>query len=142
LATAKIETFEWLTYALKIGGETNSENLLLNVNVSGDLAKERAAGADEKPEDKEKLDKEFKEKQEKLQEKLKNEQRFNKWTYQVSKWTVDTLLKPRTDFMASATPEKSAASHDDHGHDHDEDAPPVPALPPELRNIVPPGAPE
>ena len=58
------------------------------------------ATTNETKEVKEKLDKEFKEKTEKLQEKLKTEQAYAKWTYVVSKWTVDNLLKERKDLLA------------------------------------------
>ena len=130
---ARLQTFDGLTYTVTLGG-TNEENLYLKVNVAGEVAKERTAAADEKPEDKEKLDKEFKDKLEKLQAKLKSEQRFEKWTYLVSKYTVDPLLKPRTDFMAEKKeepkPENDGASA----------APPVP-LPGDL-NLPPPAEPD
>ena len=57
-------------------------------------------GKDEKPEDKEKLDKEFKEKLAKLEQKLKTEQGYAKWTYIVSKWTIEPILKNRSDLFA------------------------------------------
>jgi hypothetical protein len=61
--------------------------------------KERTPGKDEKPEDKEKLDKEFKEQQKKLEEKLAQEKGLAKWTYLVSSWTVDSLLKDRAQLL-------------------------------------------
>src|SRR5205823_6625527 len=97
---AKLETFDGFSYTVKTAGKTNEENYYLNMNVSADLPKERTPGKDEKPEDKEKLDKEFKEKMSKLEEKLKQEKTFEKWTYLVSKWTVDPLLKERKDLLA------------------------------------------
>ncbi|MGZ8898870.1 MAG: DUF4340 domain-containing protein [Limisphaerales bacterium] len=127
---AKIQTFDGLAYTVTVGSNTNEENLFLKVNVAGEVPKERAAGADEKPEDKEKLDKEFKDKNDKLQEKLKNEQRFEKWTYLVSKYTVDALLKPRTDFMAEKKEE--AKEGDAAAAPGDGAAPPFPTLPGEL----------
>lgn len=131
MATAKIETFDGFAYTFNIGGKTNEDNLLLSMTVSANLAKERTPGKDEKPEDKEKLDKEFKEKLEKLQEKLKTEQKFEKWTYQVSKWTADTLLKPRKDFFAEKKEEEPAKASDSA-------APPIETLPKELKDITPP----
>jgi hypothetical protein len=132
LATAKIDTFEGFAYTFRIGGETNAENLLLALNVAGNFEKERAPAVDEKPEDKERLDKEFKEKLEKLQEKLKNEKKFEKWTYQVSKWTVDGLLKPRAEFMTEKKPEETAPPPVRTDS-------PIETVPPELKNILPPG---
>src|SRR5439155_670287 len=96
---AKIETFDGFNYTVKIGKKTAEDNYYLSMNVSADLPKERTPGKDEKPEDKEKLDKEFKEKVSKLDEKLKEEKAYEKWTYLVSKWTVDPLLKERKDLL-------------------------------------------
>ena len=97
---AKLETFDGFSYTVKIGTKTNEDNYYVNTSVSADLPKERTPGKDEKPEDKDKLDKEFKEKISKLDEKLKQEKTFEKWTYLVSKWTVDPLLKERKDLLA------------------------------------------
>lgn len=51
--------------------------------MAAEFPKERVAGADEKPEDKERLDKEFKEKTEKLTEKLKTEKALEGRTFLV-----------------------------------------------------------
>jgi len=97
--TAKIETFDGFTYNIKVGNKTGDDNYMMQVNASGNVQKERTPGKDEKPEDKAKLDKEFKEKADKLEEKLKNEKAFANWTYVVSKWTIDPLLKERKDLL-------------------------------------------
>lgn len=94
-----IDTFDGLKYALNIGNKGPDNAYYMTISVSGDLPKERIAGSDEKPEDKEKLDKEFNEKQEKLREKLQREQVFGKWTYLVPSWTLDQLLKNRSELM-------------------------------------------
>ena len=94
-----LETFDNFKYTLNVGAKTN-DNYALTVSVTADLPKERTPGADEKPEDKERLDKEFKDKQQKLEEKLTQEKKIGKWTYLVSSWTVDSLLKERAHFMA------------------------------------------
>src|SRR6185503_15314509 len=77
---ATIETFENLIYSLKVGQKTN-DNYPLALTVAAQFPKERTPGKDEKPEDKEKLDKDFKEKQKKLDEKLAQEKAFDKWVY-------------------------------------------------------------
>ena len=87
-----------MTPARFVGSKTN-DNYAITVSVAANLAKERAAGKDEKPEDKERLDKEFKEKRQKLEDKLAQEKKLGKWTYLVSSWTVDALLKDRSHFM-------------------------------------------
>jgi hypothetical protein len=137
---AKLETFEGFIYTVSVSGKTNEENRYLKVNVQANLAKERAPGKDEKPEEKEKLDKEFKEKNEKLREKLKNEEKFEKWTYLVSKWTVDPLLKERKDFLSDKKEEKKDEAKT--GPKSVETAtPPFDALPAELKSPTPPPAP-
>ena len=103
---AKLETFDGFTYNVKLGKPMKEENYPLQVAVEGNFAKQREPGKDEKPEDKEKLDKEFKDKQSKLEEKLKNEKKFEKWTYLVAKWSVDPLLKERKDLLAEKKDEK------------------------------------
>jgi len=99
--TATIETFEGFTYAIKLGRMAEGdENYALQVGVAGNFTKERTPGKDEKAEDKTKLDKEFADNLKKLEDKLKNEKSFEKWTYVVPKYTVDNLLKERKDFLA------------------------------------------
>jgi hypothetical protein len=99
---AKLETFDNFTYtveAAKAKG-TNDDNYNLHMTVNADLVKQRTPGKDEKPEDKDKLDKEFQDKLKKLEDKFKQEKSYEKWTYLVSKWTIDPLLKERKDFLA------------------------------------------
>jgi hypothetical protein len=98
--TATVETFEGFTYAVELANKPGGENYYFHVAVTADLPKQRTPGKDEKPEDKDKLDKEFKDKNQKLQDKLKTEKTYEKWTYVVSKWTVDNLFKERKDFLA------------------------------------------
>lgn len=97
---ATLTTFDHFTYVVQIGKGTNDENYPIRISVNADLPKERVAEKDEKKEDKDKLDKAFKDSQEKLQEKLKHEKALEKWTYMVSKWTIDPLLKTRSELMA------------------------------------------
>jgi len=97
--TARITTANGFTYDVKVG-KADGDHHAVQVAVSAELARERTPGADEKPEDKERLDKEFKEKLEKQEQKLKAEQALGKWTFQVSKWTVEPLLKKRSELLA------------------------------------------
>ncbi|MBI3853798.1 MAG: DUF4340 domain-containing protein [Verrucomicrobia bacterium] len=94
-----VDTFNNFTYTLKVGKKPGDENYHLAMTVNANLPKERTPGKDEKPEAKEKLDKEFKDNQKKLEDKLKQEKQFEKWTYQVSSWTVEPLLKDRSALM-------------------------------------------
>ncbi len=111
---AVLETFDNFVYTIEIGRQTNDDNYPMRFKLTADLPKERVAGKDEKPEDKTKLDKEFKDKQDKLKEKLNQEKAYEKWTYLVSKWTIDTLLKPRSELLAPPKePKKDEAKPDD-----------------------------
>jgi hypothetical protein len=100
-----VETLNNFTYTLKVGKKAGDENYRLAMTVTADLPKERTPGKDEKPEEKEKFDKEFKEQQAKLAEKLKQEKNFEKWTYLVSTWTLDPLLKERSQLLVEKKPE-------------------------------------
>lgn len=93
-----IETFDNFTYTIKVGAKKD-DNYHLTMAVSAALAKERTPAKDEKPEDKAKLDKEFAETQKKLQEKLATEKSFEPWTFLVSTWTVDPILKERSQLL-------------------------------------------
>ena len=117
-----METFDHFTYTLKIGVKA-SDAYPLTVDVSAELPKERVVGKDEKPEDKAKLDKEFADSQKKLQEKLAQEKGVAGWTYLVSSWTLESVMKERSQLMAD---KKDAAKPDDKG---DGDAAP-PGFPP------------
>ena len=101
-ATAKVVTTTGFTYAFKFGKPQANEDYPVQIAVSA-LFPEPAK--DEKPEDKEKRSK--------LQEKLKTEQAFSKYTFLMSKWTVDALLKNRGDLMVSAKPEAGKPAEGD-----------------------------
>jgi len=94
----KVLTFDGFEYTVNVGAKTN-DNFLLTVAVAGNFPKERPAVADEKPEDKAKADKEFADKLKVHQEKLATESAFGKWTYQVASWTVEPLLKKRSELL-------------------------------------------
>jgi hypothetical protein len=97
---AKIETFDGFRYEVKLGKKLDDrDDHYMQVAVRGNFPKERTPGKDEKPEDKEKLDKEFKDKLSKHEEKLKNEKRFEQWVYTVPKYTVEPLLKGRQELL-------------------------------------------
>jgi len=104
-----IETFDNFAYDVKVGAKTN-DHYAMTLAVSAQLPKERTPGKDEKPEDKAKLDKEFQESQKKLQEKLDKEKKFQGWVYQVSSWTLDSILKNRSELMAEKKEPASAGS--------------------------------
>lgn len=122
---AVIKTAGGFHYELKVG-QPEGDNYPVQVTVSAELAKERTPGADEKPEDKEKLDKEFKEKLAKQEEKLKKEQALGKWTFTVTKYTVEPLLKKRSELLADAKAEGAPPA----GAQEPGFLPQIPGLPP------------
>jgi hypothetical protein len=94
----KIDTFDHFTYTVGVGRKINEE-YPVTVAVAAEIPKERAAGKDEKPPDKATLDKEFKDDKQKLEDKLKQERNCENWTYLVSSWTMDPLLKERSQLL-------------------------------------------
>lgn len=101
---AKIVTFDGFTYNLQIAKkkEGETDKYFLTVAVTADLPKERAPVKDEKAEDKKKNDDTFAEEKKQLEEKLANEKAFEGWVYDVSEYTVSTLLKKRSEILAEA----------------------------------------
>jgi len=115
LAVAKIDTFDGFHYDVKVGRKVaDKDDHYMQIAVSANLQKERTPGKDEKAEDKEKLDKEFKEKTSKQEEKLKSEKAFEKWVYIVPKYTLDPLFKERKDLLKEE-PKKEEEKKDDKG---------------------------
>lgn len=93
-----IGTFDNFTYLLKVGTKTNDSYPLM-VSVNAALATERVAGTNEAAADKEKLDKEFKERQQTLADKLEAEKKLESWIFLVSSWTLDSVLKERSQLL-------------------------------------------
>ena len=105
---ATFETFDGFVYTIKVGRKSGDENYFMTMSVSGQFGKERNPGKDEKPEEKDRLDKEFKERTSKLEEKLKREKEYEKWTYTVAKWTIDPFLRDRAQLLVEKKEEKPA----------------------------------
>jgi hypothetical protein len=124
-----LDTFDNFTYTLKLGQKTN-DNLPMVVSVTAQIPKERTPDKDEKAEDKARLDKEFKETQKKVEDKLSQEKSFEKWVYLVSNWTVDSLLKERAQLLVEKKEEpKKDAKPAATDSPKEEDLPVLPAVP-------------
>jgi hypothetical protein len=67
----------------------------VTVEVSAKLATERTPGKDEKPEDKTKLDEEFKTKLKGFEDKLAAEKKFEGRPFLIAKSTMDLVVKDR-----------------------------------------------
>ena len=96
-----VETFDGFNYVAKIGPKQN-DNYPVNFSITASLATERPTAKDEKPDAKAKLDKEFKDQQSKLAEKLAKEKAFANWVYQLPAFSVDEILKSRNQLLVEA----------------------------------------
>jgi hypothetical protein len=104
--TVKAETFDGLTYTVRIGARTG-DNYYVALSVAGELPNSRTPTADEKPEDKEKKDKEFEAQRQKILAQLAREKALDQWRYIVAKVGVEPLLRERADMLpAKKTPAK------------------------------------
>lgn len=119
--TIQVDTFEHFSYSIRVGAKTN-DAYPITVTVDASLQKERTPGPEEKPEDKEKLDKEFQDKLKKFEEKLTQEKSFANRIFLVSSWSVDSLLKPRAQLMKTEATDSAAPGEDHDDHDHDANA--------------------
>ena len=107
---AVLKTFDGFTYTINIGRLTGDESgRYLSMKVTADLPTERTAAADEKEEDKARLDKEFQANLERLQKKLAKEKEFENWIYIVSTWSVENLLKNRVNWMKEQSEQSNTA---------------------------------
>ena len=99
--TLEVQTFDGFTYAAKIGPERDGD-YPLTISITAKLPAARVAGTNETTEVKSKLDAAFQERQKVLAEKLSEEREFEKWTYELPAYQVDSLLKPKSQFLAEA----------------------------------------
>ncbi len=133
-------TFDKFTYVLKIG-KPIAENVPVTMTVTADLAKTREPGKDEKPEDKDKLDKEFQATQKRLEDKLAAEKKFEQRPYLIAKATVDTLLKDRATLLTEKKPETPPPGAPGTPENPGSNPPPIPfpptgAMPPKREPIT------
>lgn len=96
---ARITTFDDFTYQLRVAKDSadGSDKYWLSMVVEATIPTERTPQENEKAEDKERLDSEFKAKTEPLKEKLEREKKLEGWAYQVSEFVVNNLLLSRAD---------------------------------------------
>ena len=106
-----VETFDGFNYTVKLGSKRN-DDFPAAVTVAAKLPSARAVGKDEKPEDKTKLDAEFKDRQKKLAEKLADEKKFEGWVYLLPAYKVEPLLKTRSQLMAEPPGNQTAKAGD------------------------------
>ena len=123
---AAITTFDGFTYNLQAvkKASDDGDKYYLSVTTTAKLADKREPVKDEKEEDKKKKDEEFAAAKKALEEKLAKEKGFDGWVYKVTEYTINTLLKKRSEIVKSE--EKSAASTPPAGAATPPPAPPKP----------------
>ena len=115
-----IDTFEGFVYTIAISptkpaavpaappaaGEEPAakDNYLMTVNVAAELPKERKKEDGEKPEDAKMKDTAFTDRLKSLTEKIAKEKVFAGTTFEISKTSVEALLKDRASIITKATP--------------------------------------
>jgi hypothetical protein len=100
--TLVADTYDNLTYTIKFARKPGGDDYYLTVAVGGAPARTRTPEKNEKPADKERLDKQYEETLKKLDERLKLEKSFATWTYVVAAKTLEPLLVPRSEMVAAA----------------------------------------
>jgi hypothetical protein len=100
--TLVADTYDNLTYTIKFARKPGGDDYYLTVAVGGAPARTRTPEKNEKPADKERLDKQYEETLKKLDERLNLEKSFATWTYVVAAKTLEPLLVPRSEMVAAA----------------------------------------
>jgi hypothetical protein len=94
------ETFDNLTYTVKLAKQKSGDDYLLSFTVAGEPPRTRAPEKGEKPEDAQRRDKDFADALKKLEARLAGERALAKWTYVVEAKALAPLLKQRADMTA------------------------------------------
>lgn len=97
---AVAETFDNLTYRLRLAKKKSGDEYYLNFGVSGEPPGKRVPEKGEKPEERERRDKDFAENLKRLEERIAREQALSKWTYVAAGSAVEPLLKERAQMVA------------------------------------------
>jgi hypothetical protein len=116
----RAQTFDGWTYELRIGKPTPEDRYYARSSVAGAVPEKREARPDEKPEEKEKADKAFAERQATTKAKLEREQALGAFTVLLPKSTVEPLLRERTALVAVEKKDEAGAKKDDKGKKKDE----------------------
>ena len=94
------ETFDNLVYTIKVAKRKSGNDYLVNVSVSGEPPTARPAEKDEKPEEKEKRDKDYAEQRKRLEFKIAREKVQSQWSYVADAKQIEPLMKSREDLIA------------------------------------------
>jgi hypothetical protein len=109
---ARINTFDGFRYDIQLLEKkepgANEAKYYLSTKVTAELAKERKAEPNEKPEDKKKLDDEFAAKKKEFEEKLAKEKAYDGWVYEMPNYVVSLLTKKRSEVLRDKVPPPSS----------------------------------
>jgi hypothetical protein len=104
-----VETFDGFTYVAKIAPKQD-DACPVSFSIAASIAAERTPAKDEKPEDKTRLDKEFKDTQTRLNEKLARESQLTNWVYSLSAYTIDPLVMTRGELTVAVQKDETPKS--------------------------------
>ena len=99
--TITAETFDRLTYTVRLGQKAGGDDYNLAFTVRGEPARERVPEKNEKADEKARRDQQFADDLKKLDARLKFEQSLAAWTYIVAGKTLAPLLKDRPQLIAA-----------------------------------------
>ena len=133
---ATIQTFEDFTYRVQIGKKTSDNEYPLKVEVSADLPPvpepseggegdgdgDNGTSQDEKQAAAEKRRKEIQE----LHDKLEEQKAYQKWTYLVPSYTVNSVLKKRSELMVQPEDESDDGGDSSGSGQSTQNVPPTP----------------
>jgi hypothetical protein len=103
---AVAETFDNLTYRVRIAKRKAGDDYQLSFTVSGTPPRKRVPEKGEKPEEKEQRDKDFAETLKALDARIAAEKALAKWTYVAASGEVEPLLKSRAEMTAKEPAKK------------------------------------
>jgi hypothetical protein len=109
ITTLTVTTFDGFTYVAGIGSKKDG-NYPVTFKVTANLPAEHEPAKDEKPADKTRLDQAFKAEHDKLAAKLAKEQQYEKWVYDLPAYSVDEILKTRSQLLAEVKKEPAGSS--------------------------------
>ena len=102
------DTFDNLTYTYKIAKRKTGDEYIVNISVAGEPPAARTPEKDEKPEEKERRDKDFAQARKLLELRLAREKIQSQWSYVVDGKQIAPLLKTRDQLVAQRKPAPDA----------------------------------
>ncbi|HEU0289717.1 MAG TPA: hypothetical protein VFR39_03070, partial [Burkholderiales bacterium] len=98
------ETFDKLIYTMKFAKKTKGDDYLVTFTLKGEPPKSRVPEKGEKPQDKERRDKEFAESLKRLEGRVAMEKALSQWAYVIPKSELEPLLRSRSDMTIPKRP--------------------------------------